>query len=106
MLSLKYARTGHACQGVPPAGWDVALDHAVIPNPFGKPDLLSWTAPLFLRAAVVHHHAFHPHKVGGGVTPSIAVPCAMRDRERDAVPLGCRRSPHWERNVTHERVFA
>ena len=26
---------------------------------------------IYLRAAVVHNHALHPDKVGGGVTPSI-----------------------------------
>jgi len=43
--------------------------------------------PVFLRAAAVRNHAFHPHKVGGGVTPSIAVTCAMCDRQSGAVQI-------------------
>jgi len=45
-----------------------------------------------LRAAVVHNRALHPHEMGGGVTPSIALSYAMRDTKSDAVHLMCR--PH------------
>jgi len=40
-----------------------------------------------LRAALVHNHALHPHKVGGGVTPSIVVSYASRDTKSGAVQL-------------------
>jgi len=43
--------------------------------------------PLFSRAAVAQNHAFHPHKVGGGVTPSIVLSYTMRDTKSGAVQL-------------------
>jgi len=35
----------------------------------------------------VQNHALHPRKVGGGVTPSIGMICAIRDRPSDAVQI-------------------
>ena len=67
-----------------------------------------WTAPLLSRlvchclagwgqedgrvagAAVVQNHVLHPDELGGVVTPSIGVTCAMRDRPSGAVQLSTR----------------
>ena len=75
----------------------------VIPHSsaFGRPPLLPARREaaggeklFFLRAAVVHSHALHPHKVGGDATLSIVVTCAIRDRQSGAVPSRPSRKTH------------
>ena len=63
-------------------------------------------ATFFLRVAVVPSHALRPHKVGEGVTPSIAVTCAMRDKQSGAVQLESVAQPGSRGRRANELVLA